>query len=301
MKHVLPLCAAIALLPGLAVPAAADQPVAIRFAAEIAGQPFACNATYQGLGAPAADVTATDFRLFVATPALVRADGSMQPIALQQDGIWQLEDLALLDFEDGSAGCSGSGNAGTNTTLRGTVPDGEYVGLAFTIGVPFGQNHVDPTLAAAPLNTTGMFWTWQNGFRFIRIDLVPVATGMDDMGHAASQEAGQDGAGHGGAKGWFLHLGSTQCAAGSKTEAPSACASPNRMQILLPDFDPANQIVVIDPAPVLAEVDLRVNAPETSPGCMSAPGDSDCNTVMPKLGLAFDNLAAGPQLLITAR
>src|SRR5690606_29817368 len=109
------------------------------------------------------------------------ADGGVQPIALEQDGKWQLETLALLDFEDGSHGCSTAGNADLNTSLRGTVPEGDYVGLTFTLGVPFGQNHIDPTLSPAPLNTTGMFWNWQNGFRFVRIDMVPVAREMGGM------------------------------------------------------------------------------------------------------------------------
>lgn len=56
-------------------------------------------------------------------------------MTLDQDGAWQLGDLALLDFEDASGACA-NGTAGMNTTLRGTVPEGEYTGLSFTIGVP---------------------------------------------------------------------------------------------------------------------------------------------------------------------
>ncbi|MCB5412308.1 MbnP family copper-binding protein [Pseudogemmobacter faecipullorum] len=275
------LLATAALL--LATPALAEQPVNINFAAEIGGAPFACGQTYDALGATGASVTGIDYRLFVSDAALVRADGSLQPIALEQDGKWQLDTLALLDFEDGTQGCSGTGNADLNTSLHGTVPAGDYVGLTFTLGVPFGQNHIDPTLAAAPLNTTGMFWNWQNGFRFVRIDMVPTDRAED------------------GPKGWFLHLGSTQCAAESKTEAPSACTNPNRVTVTFPGFDPATNTVVIDPAPVVAGADLRVNAPDTSPGCMSFPGDADCTTVMSRLGLPFDGIAAGAQQLLSVR
>lgn len=265
-----------------AAPVLADQTVAIPFAAEIGGQPFSCAQTYSGLGTPAADVKSPDFRLFVSAPALVKADGSLQPITLDQDGQWQLGNLALLDFEDASATCS-NGTPGTNTTLRGTVPDGDYVGVAFTVGVPFEVNHQDPTLAAAPLNTTAMFWNWQGGYKFVRIDLVPTDRKED------------------GPKGWFLHLGSTVCDAKSKTEAPTACANPNRMDIRFDAFDPAKNVVVIDPAPVVAEADLRVNAPDTSPGCMSFLKDADCTTVMAKLGLPYMDLPAGTQSLISMR
>lgn len=298
------LLCATALVPALLASAAqADRQVAINFTAEIGGKPFSCAETYDGLGATGASITGTDYRLFVSDAALVRADGSLQAIALDQDGQWQLETLALLDFEDGTHGCSGTGNADTNTALRGTVPDGEYVGLTFTLGVPFDQNHIDPTLSPAPLNTTGMFWNWQNGFRFVRIDMVPVLAEAPDQDHARTTEAeGADGHGdHGGAAGWFLHLGSTQCAAESKTEAPAACANPNRVTVTFTDFDPASHVVVIDPAPVVAEADLTVNAPDTSPGCMSFPGDGDCGTVMGKLGLPYDGLPAGEQLLLSVR
>lgn len=274
-----------------ASPVLGDIAVSIPFTAEIAGKPFSCSETFPGLGSTGAAVQAVDFRLFVSEAALVRADGSLQPIALDEDGQWQQGSLALLDFEDGSGGCA-NGTVGTNTTLRGTVPEGDYTGLALTIGVPFAQNHGDPTVSAAPLNTTAMFWNWQGGYKFLRIDLVPTAL--------AGQTA-EAGAGDGKAKGWFLHLGSTLCDAASKTEAPKACANENRMAVRLDGFDPARNTVVIDPGPVLAEADLTVNAPETSPGCMSFPKDADCLTVMGKLGLPYMDRPAGPQQLVSMR
>lgn len=266
-----------------ATPALADQAVSINFAGEIAGKAFSCTETFGGIGSKATVVKGIDYRLFVSGAAFIRADGTPQPIALEQDGKWQLDDLALLDFEDGSGGCS-TGTAETNTTLRGTVPEGDYVGLSFALAVPFDKNHTDPTLTAAPLNTTAMFWNWQGGYRFLRIDMVPVDNAAD------------------GPKGWFLHLGSTLCPAASKTEAPTAeCKNPNHLPVSFAVFDPATNVVVIDPAEVVAEADMTANAAETSVGCMSFPGDSDCNTVMGKLGLAYDDIPAGTQALVKMR
>ena len=272
-----------AMAATLAMPALAhDIAVTIPFAAEIGGQPFSCAATYGGLGATGAEMTAIDYRIFVSNVALIRPDGTLQPVALDQDGSWQLGDLALLDFEDGTANCT-NGTPGTHTALTGTVPQGDYTGLAFTVGVPFAQNHQDPTLAAAPLNTTAMFWNWQGGYKFVRIDMVPTDRAAD------------------GPKGWFLHLGSTQCDAASKTSAPSGCKNGNRLDIRFDGFDPATNVVVIDPAPVVAGADLRVNAPETSPGCMAFPNDPDCLTVMAKLGLPYMDVPAGAQSLVSMR
>lgn len=270
-----------ALAACLAAPALADTSVSIPFTAEIGGKAFSCAETYAGLGSTGAEMRALDFRLFVSEAALIKADGSLQPIALEQDGEWQIGDVALLDFEDASGACA-NGTPGLNTTLRGTVPEGAYSGLALTIGVPFAQNHQDPTLAPAPLNTTAMFWNWQGGYKFLRIDMAAVDKAPD-------------------AKGWFLHLGSTQCDATSKTEAPKACKNQNRMVLRFDGFDPAQNTVVIDPANVVAEADLKVNAPETSPGCMSFPRDADCLTVMGKLGLPYMDQPAGEQALVSVR
>jgi uncharacterized repeat protein (TIGR04052 family) len=279
MKHILALCAATAL----ASPAFAEQPATVNFSAEIDGKAFSCTETYDNLGSTDASVKGTDYRMFVSAPALIRTDGTLQPIALEQDGKWQVDDIALLDFEDGTAGCNGTGNPDMNTSLRGTVPEGEYQGLAFNIAVPFEKNHGDPTLAPAPLNATGMFWNWRGGYRFVRIDMVPTDKAEN------------------GPKGWFLHLGSTLCKAASKTEAPSACANPNNLSVTFAEFDPASNVVVIDPAPVVAEADLRINAADTSPGCMSFPGDADCLTVMEKLGMPYEDILAGPQQLVSVR
>lgn len=270
-----------ALAACLATPAFAEMPVSIPFAAEIGGKAFSCAETYSGLGSTDAQMRAMDFRLFVSGAALIKADGSLQPIALEQDGQWQIGDVALLDFEDASGACA-NGTPGLNTTLRGTVPEGSYTGLAIAIGVPFAQNHQDPTLAAAPLNTTAMFWNWQGGYKFVRIDMAAVDKAPD-------------------AKGWFLHLGSTMCDAASKTEAPKACKNENRMALRFDSFDLAKNTLVVDPAKVLAEADLKVNAPETSPGCMSFPKDADCLTVMGKLGLPYMELPAGEQALVSVR
>jgi uncharacterized repeat protein (TIGR04052 family) len=282
-----------------AAPAFADMTVEIPFTAEIAGAPFSCSATYPGLGAAKTDVQLLDFRLFVSSANLIAADGTRVPVALDQDSAWQVENLALLDFEDGTGSCA-NGTPQVNATLRGTVPEGDYRGLEFEVGVPFALNHGDPTSAPSPLNLTAMFWNWRGGYKFAKIEFAPVMA----MGMNASKAAHDEGAshGHGGPGGWFLHLGSTMCAAPDATTPPSEpCANPNRVAVALPDFVPGQSTVVIDPAPVVAGADLTQNTAETSPGCMSFPNDPDCDTVLPRLGLAFNAFPAETQLLVAAR
>ena len=306
--------------------AATDRTVTLDFAGEFAGAPFDCGRTVEGLGASDTDVTVSDYRLFVSEVRLIDAAGEETPLALEADGRWQGEGVALLDFEDGSGNCT-NGTPETNASVVGTVPEGDYVGVAFEIGVPFDVNHGDPTLAGSPLNLTAMFWNWRGGYRFVRIDMAPANEGeMSDQmpddqstaaehaggpgesrangghdgqtgdgtgSHAAMTESGDAGHGgmHGGAhggRGWALHLGSTRCDAPSPTTAPESCADPNRVAVRFDDFDPDADTIVVDPAAVLVEADLSSNAPDTSPGCMSAPDDADCESVMPRLGLGAE-------------
>lgn len=281
-----------------AQPAVADQSVEITFTAELGGQPFSCTETFEGIGAGTTPVQVLDYRMFVSEPSLVAADGTLVPLTLEQDGAWQVENIALLDFENATGSCT-NGTQATNMTLRGTVPEGEYTGLSFTIGVPFDWNHGDPTVAPSPLNLTAMFWNWRGGYKFIKFETSPVRA--DGMTMASDTHA--EGGSHGtGASGWFLHLGSTMCTAASRTEAPAEpCGNPNRMQIVLEGFDPSENVVVIDPAAVIADADMAMNTPETSPGCMSFPNDPDCSTVLPRLGIDFNDIGADDQLLVSVR
>lgn len=222
------------------------------------------------------------------------------PLALDQDGIWQLGGTALLDFEDATGACA-NGTAEVNTVVKGTVPDGMYAGLAFDIGLPFDQNHADATLAVSPLNLTAMFWSWQAGYKFIKIDLStsgrPIAPPMKMDGSMKGMDMSKP------PEGWSLHLGSTGCAAATQTSSPAAeCANPNRIAVKLVGFMPGMagmDTVVLDPAPVLAQSNVDENAPDTAPGCMSFAKDADCGSVMSALGLPYDGASANTQLFAT--
>jgi uncharacterized repeat protein (TIGR04052 family) len=271
------------------------QPVTVRFAAQVGGAPLACGQSYAGIGTTRSTITPSDFRFYVSEVALVDAAGRAVPLVLEQDGVWQLDNIALLDFESGSGPCR-NGTAAMNTEVRGRVPAGAYVGLRFTLGVPFARNHGDPTVAPSPLNLTAMFWNWQGGYKFIKFDTA-------SSGLASAPAA--PGAGHGGAaaSGFSVHLGSTVCASPSRSESPKAeCANPNRVAVSFERFDVGRQTVVADIGAVLAGANVDVNAPNSSPGCMSFPGDADCPPVMGALGLPYGGAAAaGPQRLFSVR
>ena len=204
----------------------------------------------------------TDLRFYVASVRAIRDDGVTVEILLHPDNEWQQADLALLDFEDGTGACD-NGTPATNTVLRGTLPAGEYRGLLFTIGVPFDLNHGDPLLAAAPLDDTAMHWHWRAGYKFMRAG---VRTADD---------------------GFWIHLGSTACE--GTVRHITGCRFPNRVNVLLPEFLPGKDSVVVDLAALLKETDL-LDAEATD--CSSGPAERSCEAPFRALGLDVVNGSA---------
>ena len=298
MKYVNTLAVMLGLGCGFGLPTAhaQQQPVEIKFTAQVNGQPFSCGQSYKDIGSTKSTIIPSDFRFFVSEVELLDAQGRATALTLTQDKTWQVENVALLDFENATGPCR-NGTVPTNTSVRGTVPSGKYTGVRFTLGVPFKLNHVDPTTAPAPLSSTAMFWTWQGGYKFLKVDMASAGT-TAVHGHGAAH-----GAGHGGgaASGFSVHLGSTMCASPSKTAAPTACANPNRLTVSLPQFDLSKQTIVADIGAVLAGANVDVNTPGTSPGCMSFLKDADCPPIMAALGLPYENHAAGLQRFFSAK
>lgn len=263
--------------------AAQERKVTVRFAAMVGDKPFACGETYEGIGATGSRITPSDFRFYVSSVELIDASGKAVPVKLEQDERWQHRDVALLDFENRSGPCL-TGTQETRDVVSGTVPAGTYRGLRFTLGVPFDLNHADATIAASPLNLTSLFWNWQAGYKFLRIDLASSGRPQDmkpgDLPRFGNREASNR-------LGFAIHLGSTQCAAEGPNRAPAQCGNPNRPIIEFAAFDTDKDTVVADLKSVLDGVNVDVNQAETPAGCMSSPNDGDCNPLMRNFGLTF--------------
>jgi uncharacterized repeat protein (TIGR04052 family) len=293
MKKLLAIAIPIALSACAMSPSqkSSTQPIEIRFSAQINGQAFECGKSYPGVGTTNSTITPSDYRLFVSQVELLTTDGKAVPVTLTQDKVWQFENIALLDFENGQGPCR-NGTPATNVSVRGSVPSGNYSAVRFVVGVPFARNHGDPTVSPAPLSSTAMFWNWQGGYKFIKFD-----TATSGQSAVSAPPAGHGG---GNASGFSVHLGSTACASASKTQAPTSCKNSNRIEVQLTEFNPLKNVVIVDMGRVLSKSNVDVNATGTSPGCMSFPNDPDCPAIMGALGLAYDGVAApGMQRLIS--
>ncbi len=106
----------------------------------------------------------TRFAALVSGVSLARADGG----AVRLDGQY-----GFIDAESGKL----------NMTLR-NVPEGDYVGLEFQLGLPASVNHADPAQWAAghPLNpiVNGLHWGWAGGYVFAAIEGRWRAAGMPE-------------------------------------------------------------------------------------------------------------------------
>lgn len=245
---------------------ARTREVTIPFAARVGDKAFACGQTYEGVGATKTTVKPLDFRLYVHDVRLVRAGGEEVPVTLTQDGTWQNGAVALLDFEDGTAGCA-EGDAALNTSIRGTVPEhDDYTGIAFRFGLPTDRNHLDSATQPAPLNIPAMWWAWQSGYKYLKLDL------------STAQNAA-----------YYLHLGATTCS-GSPADGFS-CAYDNLPSFSRP-YNLTGGSVILDVAGLYAGVDLDAQNDKTVDpitGCMSFAGDPQCGMVFEQLGLTYES------------
>jgi uncharacterized repeat protein (TIGR04052 family) len=274
-----------------AVAFGADRPVTIRFQAQVGEEAFACGHQYEGVGVTKSKISGRDFRFYVTNVRLLDSAGKETPVQLDQDGKWQLDDLALLDFENGTSTCS-NGTPDMNQQVTGKIPDGQYTGLRFTLGVPFNKNHADPLTQPSPLNLTALFWVWNAGHKFARLDFSST----------------------GNPRGFLVHLGSTGCTPGdTEITVPTSCKSPNRVEVSFPSFDPVRDAVIADlgallqntnvdvsqnPMPPVAEARGRVageSGMRMGAGCMSGPTTPDCAGLFANFGLPFGERPAAEQ------
>ncbi|MBK6687660.1 MAG: metallo-mystery pair system four-Cys motif protein [Deltaproteobacteria bacterium] len=245
----------------------------VKFAAKVGTRNFACGESYTGIAKTATSTwSPQDFRFYVDNVRLVGAEGE-EELTLDTTGAnsaWQHGTLALLDFENKQGDCS-NGTAETRDQVVGMIHEGEYDRIRFTVGVPFAMNHQDVTTAPAPLNLSAMFWSWNAGYKFLKID-----------GKTS------------GLPGYNIHLGSTGCTGNNMGQVDS-CTNANRVEVELSGYDPGTSVVVLDLAALVAEANIDKNTPATAPGCMSAPTDPECMPIFTNLGLPMPGVAAGAQ------
>ncbi len=230
------------------------QKVTLQFRAKVGDEPFACGETYAAQGSADTEVTPQDFRFYVSDVRLISKGGDEIPFVIDTRPGFQAQDVALLDFEDGTEGCK-NGNPQLNDIVTGTVPPGEYEGVVFSLSVPEELNHENPATLPDPLQAGGMTWGWLYGYKFIRAELAattPPGAGVFHLGSIGCDNTPEGQGGAGGEGG----------APGPNNGAPptTTCSQPNRTEIRLTSFDAPNDVIVADIGAMMAGVDLSTEA-----------------------------------------
>ena len=272
--------------------------VTLRFALKAGKDLVACGKEMSGLGSKRNSAQISDARFHVSNVRLLDAAGKEVPVALTPDGKWQSDSVALIDFEDASGLCKDGGTAETRVQIKGTAEAGTYTGVVFDLGVPFAMNHADVATAKAPLNLKAMWWNWQGGYKFLRVDFKSNAPAPKDtfFVHLGSTGCGETGDPHS-ANGEATHSHDATTALTTTHEATGAlvmpnmapekpCANPNLPTVRLTRFDPVRDVIVADVGALLRGVDLGNPTPMPA-GCMSGIDDKDCVGVFPNLGLSL--------------
>ena len=208
-----------------AAPAAMAN-VALKFDLLAGKDPVACGKEIKNLGAQRNSAQITDARLYVTNIRLIGADGKEVPFALTPDNKWQSDKVALLDFENGTGLCRDGGNADLNDTIKGKAPAGSYAGIAFDMGLPFQMNHADVATSKTPLSVQALWWNWQNGYKFARIDLATNAPAPNDK--------------------FFIHLGSTGCGEVTMSEGAMKPATTMTGTLAISDTAAVSGTVMMD-------------------------------------------------------
>jgi len=153
--------------------------------------------------------------------------------------------------------------------------------LRFTLGVPFYLNHQNPLLQASPLNVPNMFWVWQTGHKFFRLD-------MEEVNEFSQKDN------------WQFHLGSTGCKAPSPLRAPkNLCVNGNQAKITL-DIKANTQGKELPSI----DVDLShlfsglITTKQNS--CQSEPDNNSCLPLFKSVGLLVPKVKSQRQSLFKA-
>jgi uncharacterized repeat protein (TIGR04052 family) len=241
---------------------AGPQQVTIQFAARVGDAPLDCNTRHPEIGREPGDFGLRDFRFYVHDVRLVRSDTTEVLLELEQDGRWQHQRIALLDFEDGTGTCV-KGTPDRRDVVVGTAPPGDYVGLRFRLGVPFELNHTDVLGAPPPLDVSTLFWGWGDGRMFILASTtMPVEPSGEDV--------------------FAFAITSMGCEGDPRYGEVVSCSQPNRPDVDLPGFDPTSQLVVADLGALFAGNDLTVDS-----SCMATADQPSCEPLFASLGVDY--------------
>ena len=264
---------------------AAPVAITIPFQAKSDTTEINCDADLLQLGITADNAKISSFAYYIHDVKLVTATGTID-FTLDANEFQDSENgVALLDYQDKNTFCAGDAKP-TNKQITGTVSGdaelADVIGIDFKVGIPSEINHRDLSTNVSPYNIQSMFWNWNGGHKFMRLDINPTAkvnVTYGDNNTSATRN---------------FHLGSTACEGEATTGEVVSCANENTVPVSLTGYSAANgqgASVVLDLAKLLAGSDINTDN-GVKVGCMSFPNDPECAVMFNALGLGYGTTAA---------
>ncbi len=140
----------------------------------------------------------TQLQFFISNVEMLNKVGKWNSIPLMVTPE-QTSTAALLGVN-----CLSKAQPNWQLTFSDNINVSEMKKIRFAVGLPFEVNHLNPLTQKSPLNDSSMFWVWQTGHKFARIEM----------------QSNSDN--------WLFHLGSTGCKSPSVMRTPHhACLYPN--------------------------------------------------------------------------
>ncbi|MEN9502739.1 MAG: hypothetical protein RI964_2024 [Pseudomonadota bacterium] len=251
--------------------------LSIPFQAKSGTTEINCGATLNTLGTTGDSATVSDFAFYIHDIKFKTNAGTTVTTTLDDNSFQDPEySVALLDFQDKTDSCKGAAKT-TNkvVTLKATVDIATITGVEFTIGVPEAANHHNASISRAPYNRSGMFWSWQSGHKFMRLDVNPSKlVTKPDLTTGTT---------------FFFHLGSTACTGDPTTGQVVSCTYPDRPTIALNSgfsvTGSTTSTIVLDYAKLVEGVNLNYETDGKPYGCMSGQADPECPVMFNNLGM----------------
>ena len=261
--------------------------ITIPFQAKAGDADIACGVTLPKLGTTQDSGTINDFAFYVHDLKLKTKAGAWIDVALEQNSFQDPEHgVALLDFQDKTDSCNGAAKP-TNKVITASIQGVQVAdinGIQFKVGVPEAINHHNASTAIAPYNRSGMFWRWQSGHKFMRLDVSP--SQRVQLNYTPNTQG--DAPAPTDAATYFFHLGSTGCSGDPVTGEVVSCDYPNRPRIELSENFKVENLttspIVLDYAQLMAG--MNINEDDTpAVGCMSGLSDIECIGIFKNLGM----------------
>ncbi len=228
----------------------------VTFQTQFSGKNIQCKSTFIPSITAKAVWQYTQLQFFLSNIELKNSQGNWYKPALVKSP-YQSHNIALLGEH-----CRNTNKNKGNWSLTFTnkVNIKAASAIRFTLGVPFKVNHLNPLTQESPLNVPSMFWGWQQGHKFLRLE----------MSSRLPQSLKTNN--------WLFHLGSVGCKASSPLRSPKQeCLQPNRYTFQLPLVDNNNTIVLN------LSVLLRGISLQSENSCQSAPDNKTCQQLMTNL------------------